>query len=232
VPTIPDHTLVSVMILVLPIVGAKLGLERIRRRIRAGKPDPRVRAYFFSMLQQWALAGACLWIWIENGRPWKAIGLSAPGGTGFWIALAVASGLAVFLLRQGRAVARDPELQAQVRRKLGRTEALIPRSSREAAAFDALSLTAGVCEELLYRGFLTWYLACYVSLDAAYVVAPCAFGLAHAYQGLRGILLTAAIGIVLSTLYLAGGTLWVPMAFHAFFDMHSGRMGRNALAAA
>jgi membrane protease YdiL (CAAX protease family) len=129
-------------------------------------------------------------------------------------------------------VARDPELQAQVRRKLGRTEALIPRSRREAGAFDALSLTAGVCEEVLYRGFLTWYLACYVSFDAAYVVAPCAFGLAHAYQGPRGIFLTAAIGIVLSALYLASGTLWLPMAFHAFFDMHSGRVGRHALSAA
>jgi membrane protease YdiL (CAAX protease family) len=232
VPTLPDHALVSVMILVLPIVGAKLGLERIRRRIRAGKPDPRVRAYLFSMLQQWALAGACVWIWIRNGRSWMDLGLSAPKGTGFWITALGAGLAAVFLLRQARAVARDPELQAQVREKLGRTEALIPRSPREAAAFDALSLTAGVCEELLYRGFLTWYLACYVSLDAAYVVAPCAFGLAHAYQGPRGILLTAAIGIVLSALYMVGGSLWVPMASHAFFDMHSGRMGRNALAAA
>jgi uncharacterized protein len=232
VPTIPDHALVSVMILVLPIVGARLGLERIRRRIRSGKPDPRVRAYLFSMLQQWALAAACVWIWMRNGRSWRDLGLSEPRGVGFWIAALVAVLAAGFLIRQGRAVAQDPELQAQVREKLGRTEPLIPRSPREAAAFEALSLTAGVCEELLYRGFLTWYLACYVPLAAAYVAAPCVFGLGHAYQGPKGILLTACIGLAMSAVYFAGGSLWVPMAFHAFFDVHNGRMGRNALAAA
>lgn len=231
-PTIPDHALVTVLILVLPIVGAKLGLERIRRRIRAGKPDPRVRAYLFSMLQQGVLAAACVLIWIRNGRSWRELGLSEPRGAGFWITALGAALAAVFLLRQARAVARDPELQAQVREKLGRTEPLIPRSPREAAAFDALSLTAGVCEELLYRGFLTWYLACYVPLAAAYVAAPCAFGLGHAYQGPKGILLTGMIGLAMSGVYFAGGSLWVPMAFHAFFDVHNGRMGRNALAAA
>jgi membrane protease YdiL (CAAX protease family) len=232
VPTIPDHVLVFVMVLVLPALGAKLGLKRIHRRIRSGEPDPRVRAYVFSMLQQWTLAVACLRIWLADDRSWKALGLAAPAGLGFWIVAVLAALGAVFLLRQAHAVARDPELQAEVRAKLGRTEALIPRSQREARFFDGLSLTAGVCEELLYRGFLTWYLSCYLPLAAAYVAAPWVFGLGHAYQGPKGILLTAVIGLAMSAMYFVGGSLWVPMAFHAWFDVHNGRMGRSAFASA
>jgi membrane protease YdiL (CAAX protease family) len=232
VPTIPDHVLVFVMVVVLPVLGAKLGLERIRRRIRLGKPDPRVRAYMFSMLQQWTLAAACIAIWVRGDRPWRDLGLAAPEGIGFWIIAVLAIAGTVFLLPQGHAVVRDPELQAQVRAKFGRTEALIPRSPREAAVFHGLSLTAGVCEELLYRGFLTWYFARYISIDAAFLAAPLVFGLGHAYQGPKGILLTAMIGIVMSAMYYVGGSVWVPMAFHAFFDVHNGRLGRNAFASA
>jgi membrane protease YdiL (CAAX protease family) len=232
VPTIPDHVLVFVMVLVLPVLGAKLGLKRIHRRILSGKPDPRVRAYVFSMLQQWTLAAACIGIWVSNERSWKDLGLAAPTGVGFWIIAVIAALGVVFLIRQGRAVVRDPELQAQVRAKFGRTEALLPRSPREGAFFDGLSLTAGVCEELLYRGFLTWYFARYISIDAAYLAAPCVFGLGHAYQGPKGILLTAAIGVVMSAMYFVGGSLWVPMAFHAYFDVHNGRLGRVAFASA
>jgi membrane protease YdiL (CAAX protease family) len=232
VPTIPDHVLVFVLVVALPALGAKLGLERIRRRIRSGKPDPRVRAYAFSMLQQWTLAAACIAIWVSNERSWKDLGLAAPTGAGFWIIAVIAAAGVAFLLRQAHAVVRDPELQAQVRAKFGRTGDLIPRSPREAAVFHGLSLTAGVCEELLYRGFLTWYLSCYLPIAAAYLAAPCLFGLGHAYQGPKGILLTAMIGIVMSAMYLVGGSVWVPMAFHAFFDVHNGRLGRNAFASA
>lgn len=230
VPTIPDHVLVFVMVLVLPALGAKLGLERIQRRIRSGKPDPRVRAYVFSMLQQWTLAAACIGIWVNKARSWKDLGLAAPSGAGFWIIAVIAALGVVFLLRQAHAVVRDSELQAQVRAKFGRTEALIPRSPREGAFFDGLSLTAGVCEELLYRGFLTWYLSCYLPLAAAYLAAPWVFGLGHAYQGPKGIVLTALIGLVMSAMYFVGGSVWVPMVFHAYFDVHNGRLGRVAFA--
>lgn len=55
------------------------------------------------------------------------------------------------------------------------------------------------------------------------------FGLAHAYQGPRGMARTGAIGLVLAGLYAATGTLLAPMALHTVLDVTSGTLGYLAL---
>ena len=57
---------------------------------------------------------------------------------------------------------------------------------------------------------------------AALFVAGLLFGLAHAYQGPRGVLQTGVVGLGLAVLYVFTGSLWVPMALHAFVDLNSG----------
>ncbi len=51
-------------------------------------------------------------------------------------------------------------------------EYLLPHSRDELRWFTALSVTAGVCEELLYRGFLFWVLKAYVGVARAYSDSP------------------------------------------------------------
>ena len=63
----------------------------------------------------------------------------------------------------------------------------------------------------------------------AVVLAIVAFGLAHAYQGIRGIVLTGVTGAVAMGLYLLTGSLVAPIVVHATVDLANGLMAYRVL---
>ncbi|MFC7571937.1 CPBP family intramembrane glutamic endopeptidase [Klenkia terrae] len=102
------------------------------------------------------------------------------------------------------------------------TVALLPRSAGERRLFAVVGATAGICEEWLYRGFFLAVVAAVVPGLASgwlVVVAAVAFGAAHAYQGLAGVLLTGVLGGVFAALYLQTGSLLLPVLLHAAVDL-------------
>jgi membrane protease YdiL (CAAX protease family) len=92
----------------------------------------------------------------------------------------------------------------------------------ELAVFVPVAITAGVWEELLYRGFLIWFLAPTTGLAGAVLISSAIFGLGHAYQGWRGVLTTALVGLIFAVLYVASGSLWWLMLAHAIVDIYGG----------
>ncbi|MPQ99256.1 CPBP family intramembrane metalloprotease [Modestobacter sp. I12A-02628] len=100
--------------------------------------------------------------------------------------------------------------------------ALLPRSPAERRLFALVGVTAGVCEEWLYRGFFLAVVAALAPSAPAGVLvllAAVAFGAAHAYQGLAGVLTTGVLGGVLAALYLQTGSLLLPVLLHAAIDL-------------
>jgi len=100
--------------------------------------------------------------------------------------------------------------------------ALLPRSTRERRAFAAVAVTAGVCEETLYRGVLLAVAAALAPRLPAFwlaVLSAVAFGLAHAYQGAFGVLTTTVLGGCLAVLYLGSGSLLLPVLYHVLVDL-------------
>jgi membrane protease YdiL (CAAX protease family) len=101
---------------------------------------------------------------------------------------------------------------------------LLPRSTREELLFAGVAVTAGITEELIYRGFLLRYLAAEpwgLSAATALVVSSAVFGLAHAGQGVRGVLATAMVGLLLGGLFLASGSLLLPILLHTLIDLRA-----------
>jgi len=103
---------------------------------------------------------------------------------------------------------------------------LLPHTDREATVFRGLAVTAGVCEEIVFRGWLIAYLAAFVSLWPAAVIGGVAFGIAHAYQGVPGMMKTGATGVLTGLLYVGTGSLLWSMLIHAAIDLHGGAVGR------
>jgi membrane protease YdiL (CAAX protease family) len=100
--------------------------------------------------------------------------------------------------------------------------AVLPRTRAERRLFTLVGVTAGVCEEWLYRGFFLAVVAALVPAlpaGALVAVAAVAFGLAHAYQGVSGIVLTGVLGGVFAALYLQTGSLLLPVLLHAAVDL-------------
>jgi membrane protease YdiL (CAAX protease family) len=136
--------------------------------------------------------------------------------------LAVVSGIILWRLRRAQPAA----LLAAV----GRLRSVMPTSGVEMAAFAVVCLTAGVCEELLYRGWLVNILrAATGSTWVAVVVGAIVFGIGHAYQGVQGILRTAFVGLQLAILFVALGSLIPGQVLHVGVDLLAGVAGTIAV---
>ena len=105
---------------------------------------------------------------------------------------------------------------------VGDIRALLPRTRGELPYGAALSLNAGIFEELLFRlGLPAVVFAVTGDALLAFAGATVVFGLLHVYQGPLGILFSTLLGVVFVGLYLVTGSILVPIVLHAVIDLRS-----------
>ena len=99
----------------------------------------------------------------------------------------------------------------------------MPRATgAELRLFLPLAVTAGFCEELLFRGYLVWVLQGVIGLYPAAGVSMVLFGLAHGYQGGKFGLRAFWVGVAIGSVALVTRSLLPGMALHAVIDLGSG----------
>jgi membrane protease YdiL (CAAX protease family) len=132
------------------------------------------------------------------------------GGMAIGVAIVLVGGMALGLGRRRRAQPKT----------LGDVEALLPRNPAELAHTAALSVNAGIGEELFFRLALP-LLIVLVTGDAwlAFALAAIVFGLAHLYQGAVGVIATTLLGVLLTAVYLASGSIWLAVLLHMVIDL-------------
>jgi membrane protease YdiL (CAAX protease family) len=215
--------LATALAVALVLVQPWTGRRRYRRLVETVAVDPRARLrhYRRGVLGEWAAVGVVAVIGLLAGRGPSSIGVHAgphPASNAALVAeVAVVLGLSALVFRFGG---------RGIREALGRQargfEALLPRGRREQQVFALLAVTAGICEELLLRGFGIGYVqwlwpgATRVWLI---VITSAAFGFVHLYQGPRGVVLTGLVGAYLAWLVLSTGSLLPAMVIHALLDL-------------
>jgi membrane protease YdiL (CAAX protease family) len=109
-------------------------------------------------------------------------------------------------------------------------ERILPQSAVELLPYLALAITAGLCEEFLYRGFAMAVFA-KVGFQAWLVVliSSVLFGLAHSYQGRGGMVMTFLVGLVLGASRIAFDSLVPPIIWHSAVDVVAGVAGPRYL---
>ncbi len=226
--TLLDHLVTMLLVGVFPIYGA-WAFRKLRRGLEAGHRGALVREYIETLAWQWGLTVVTIVWWAVRHRPWPDLGVSATVGSGFYLATAFVLIVIAGFVVQWRKVAGSERYRAAVQEALGSLVSLLPHNRQELFWFRALSVTAGICEELLYRGFLIWYLSQFTSLWMAVVISSLLFGYAHFYQGVAGMMKTGIAGLVAAGLYVLSGSLWLPMILHAATDFIQGQTAYAAL---
>ncbi len=216
-----DWILLATIVLVVPLYS-----YFNRRRLETIAGAHRRSLYVRSMAVLWMLALVTLYAWWRHGRPFDALGFQLPPGIVTTSAEIVCVMAAIAIVVRLRKMATwSLEKKAALRGRIGAVAVVVPRTKSELALFLGVALTAGICEELLYRGFLFAVAAPFVTIYGAAVVSAIVFGLGHTYQGVRGIALTAAVGLFLGAFYFLTGSIVFPMILHVLIDINGGVSG-------
>ena len=179
---------------------------------------------------QWLAAAVVAWRAWAHGYNAEQLGLTIHDKTKILVASIV--GAATIAILQWLNLRRMGRLPAKARGAMQAiAERILPQSAVELLPFLALGVTAGLCEEFLYRGFAMAVLA-HLGSPAwfAILISSIFFGLAHLYQGRGGFFSTLVIGAVFGTGRIAYNSL-VPVIFwHSSVDLVAGVAGPRYLA--
>jgi CAAX protease family protein len=221
-PALPDLLFLLAIAVAWPLYDHYVDWPRFLRSIAEGRRDARAREYRLIIRRQWLLTAAGIAVWMWAGRSVAALGLTWPGGWRLGLSAGLVALLAALSLKNARSVARSGTAKAKVRKAVASVETLVPHTDAELGWFVATSLTAGFCEEFLFRGWFIGALSPWLGWWGAALLAVPPFGLLHAYQGRKGVVSTGVVGLVMTLVVAATGSLVPAMVLHALVDIGSG----------
>lgn len=184
--------------------------------------QPRKSFYAWTLASEWLLTIAVVGLLLRRG-----LALSDVGETlgrqiitiGFIVAGLILVAITAAYNRK-RFAQLSPQRLAKVMDRLG---SLVPRSGVERALFVLVAVTAGFCEEVLYRGWLWRFFGDVTGhLWIAVVLSAVTFGFAHAYQGRAGIISTGIVALLFSVPVLLANSLVPGQVIHTGLDLMNG----------
>lgn len=178
------------------------------------RPLPRTAIYVGSSVGLWLLALAAVSAALLSGFTVRLLGLSPMPAQQFviWTGFAIFACAAIVAAFRAFGF-RDTEIMRDI----------VPVSTGEKVAFTGLSVSAGICEEITFRGFLLPALTIATgSLAGGIVLSSAAFGILHAHQRPLGAVRAALLGAVLVVPFIVTGSLLASMAAHVLLDIAGG----------
>jgi membrane protease YdiL (CAAX protease family) len=216
---------------VLALIVPWRGWARLQRLLAVPSTTSRerIQLYLSSMASQWLITIVVAWRAFAHGLNYSELALQFKPWVGqlfFGLAGAAAIGVAHWfnLRRVGRS--KNPVVE----RVKAIALRIFPHSNRELAIFCGLAVTAGICEEFIYRGFVMGALL-HIPLPtwSVLLISSVLFGLAHTYQGRSGVIGTLLLGTVFGLVRILYHSLLIVVLWHAAIDIIAGFAGKRYL---
>lgn len=217
------HTLVVLLIMAVgafygPVLGAWLGISLHMSRARLFLIGIGQEWFLFALIAVGVLRAklplSCVVgeRWHSRREFFRDLGVAA----GFWLAAIPALYLAKWLFGADA-------LNAGVRE-------MLPRGLLEDVLWFGISMSAGICEEVVFRGYLQRQLiAISGSRPAGILASAVVFGSAHMYQGWRMASVVGCYGLMFGLLAFRRRTVRPGMIAHAWQDLITGLLGAYLL---
>jgi membrane protease YdiL (CAAX protease family) len=206
------------------------GAERISAQ--GTRPHGRVIMYVGTIVVDWVIVGY-IWMGVKRrkmslrqliGGQWERLEdflLDAATAVGFWVSWSIFLVAASFAIGHANL---DPGKSMERLHELKKTIGfIVPQGALEMTLFVALTLSAGFCEEVIYRGYFQRQFAAWTrSVQLAVVAQGVLFGASHGYQGWRSMLVIAVFGCAFGMLAAWRKNLRPGMMAHAWQDLLTG----------
>ncbi|HEU5060041.1 MAG TPA: CPBP family intramembrane glutamic endopeptidase [Kofleriaceae bacterium] len=218
-----DVVLVVALFLLMPPLNAWELHRGLKRAVAAGVPGARRVQYVSAISMAWLFSAIAAAAAFDGGRTIDDLRLAPPSGLGLVVSVGAVAAALAFLLQQARACG-TPEGIAALRKEIEPAAWFLPGDAADLRTFRALSLTAGICEEWLFRGYMLALVTPWLGLAGAIAATTLLFAAAHFYQGAAGVVKTGLVGLFMGVLAWGTGSIWAPIVIHALLDWMQGDM--------
>ena len=226
------YTILLLLILTITVAMAIIGGQRVIKLSRISAPERfstklKCGTYYRILTGLWGATIAVLIICFVAGVSFADIGFRPISFVyGFWfttITLSLSGLFFAYGLRHLISSFASAKFKEVMEKQTANSilNAIVPRNKKEKQIFVFLSFSAGVCEEIIYRGLLLFALYAVfpdMSIFLIVLIQSTLFGISHLYQGIQGIIMTAIVGALLMCLFLVTNSLILPMILHFFID--------------
>ncbi|MCF2949017.1 CPBP family intramembrane metalloprotease [Paraglaciecola aquimarina] len=182
-----------------------------------------IQAYAEGMLIIWLPVIFLLVHLVYSPLTLVSIGLKWNDSWQFLTSLGLLILVIFYFILSSLSLVKDEASQASLAKQITPLAWFMPKTKSQLAIFTlGLSVSAGICEELIFRGYLLHALTEHVGLSFAVLISSALFGLCHLYQGLDHVIRTFIIGLVLCGVYWFSQSLLMAIILHIAVDIYGG----------
>lgn len=183
--------------------------------------------YVKSAAMLWAVTSFLLYCFFEGSLSVASPQVLPTASWKGWSAIALFFVFIAYLVFVVTSIQKSPEVRKQVLDAFNKggdsLNDILPSSWTEYALFTLLlSVSAGVCEELIFRWYLFNFIDVHTHWGVALVVSSLLFGLWHMYLGWQHVIKSALVGALLCGLYLYTESILIVIAAHILMDIYAG----------
>jgi uncharacterized protein len=144
--------------------------------------------------------------WARAADVWRDIGVAFV----FWLVVVV------FLALVGHVLGENPHAKKAL-------VVMLPRGALEILLWILLSFVAGFCEEFIFRGYLQKQFFAITGINGVAIAGQAlVFGVAHGYQGIKGMISITIYGALFGILAIVRKSLRPGMIQHSMQDSFAG----------
>lgn len=217
-----DHLLAFIFSVALPLFSIRQYRFKPNRPFTSGEKK---HIYLFGSLNLFILGIVVMVVWLLFRRPVIELGFMNPvkPGAWWWMVLIL---VLLYFLDAFFSVSTKEKLKESIETWKQRTP-FVPAQKNELPLYLLLCVSAGICEELVYRGYLITY-CLYLFHDSPYsevvsVILPAVvFSAAHYYQGFKAVMKILVLSVFFGFIFLRSGSLIPVMLLHFLIDAAGG----------
>ena len=222
-PNWVDHILALLFCVGIPLQGAV--------QKRKGFPgilldsEQKKRIYISGSFSLFIMGAAVMAVWLLFKRPLAEIGLTQPRDFSSWWWIVIVFAL-MYLADVVTTLSTKKEREKTIE-DFKKRRPFLPTKKSELPEYFLLCFSAGVFEEIIYRGYLvnySWYLFegyNYQQLLSVFLPAF-VFSIAHFYQGGKAVIKIFVMAVLFGYLFIFSGSLLIVMILHFLVDAAGG----------
>lgn len=226
-PAITDYLLVLVFGILLPFVSGVRSAAVFKEMKTQFDSATKRRFYLGNSFFLFIIAAVIILVWGLYQRPYSELGFATPASLGrsiqWWM---IGLFVCLYALDIIYSLADSSELEKAMTSMNDQTP-FMPSQLRDLPAYIVMCISAGVFEEIVFRGYMiNFFKALFVGIPAAAawaVITPAIiFSLAHYYQGPKAVFKILVLSLLFGMIFWHSGSLYAVIILHFLVDFASG----------